>query len=1301
MKGKIKKLLAAALSLTMVAGSIVVPASVSAEDETPLKSWKFDFGASGTDAEAGYTAITPDMHYLDNDAGSRYGFIGTNEEDHKLGGRLDGFESQMGQKIELEAGGGQGLNDGIGSVGEDEYGNAGEKYYPVRFAVEVPDETYYKIKATVTTLDPEKDAVASLYTERKHPLYTQKTIKAGETETTEFTIRVTPIYYEKSDPKGAIADGMINVSVLGENTALAALEIEQVATAPTLWVLGDSTVTDGNGTLPFFPLQNYTGVGTGLTKYLPSNIAMVNEGEGGLVANDNNHWNMVSSRIKADDYLYLEYGHNHKGDGPEGYKAQLDKYYNKCHEVGANLIIVSPIERINTWNAEEKKYQHTLDGFAEAGKSYVDAKVAGGATDIAYVELNQYSLDFYNKVVADNEDDPNAIKFYFQTPKGGGTDQTHPNDAGAENLAYCFMQAAKAVTDDTQKAVLAEILSDTRGETPNLVSEEIVKGGLAGDAWPTYNPPVTYDYPLVIKSVSLDENNQFTMLKAYTQTNFANYASGVLEILDESGEIVGKYVTTDHVDNTGGVGNTDLHFAEGIILGENQTYRAYMWSCYLDKEELIPEDDGGERLSAFYTPTDVEAYLLPSENGDDVENFDFYGKASLTDNDKYKFGGSAGHNLTLGKDSNNVTYTRIMSDGAKNGAAGQGSFYIMRALENIDGGTKTTGKYMISVDLMYTSGSGLNFGLCRSTTSNSPFISDEFVAFTVGDGGTVTAHGKEIGTVSGTAWTNVTYILDMNAGTAEVSVAGGDPVTVDVPAYQTFGTPAISTLANLVIEGQKVAFDVIATNLSVAKLKESDDTATISVEIDDSQPETPTEAPTEAPTTEPTEAPTTEPEVPAPAPTDAPSARKLTVNADKEYKNAVLVVAEYNADNSLKNAVLKNIDVAAGENTIEVDAKVGSRVMLWDGFDAMKPIISAEDIVGVPEQPVLMDDDAPADSAVMGTVYVDEEGTTEKTVKKSNIVKAYAVPNEGYVFVKWVDSNGADFSTNSELDIRLYKDLTLKAQFAVQNGVDKTASYDVSANQSLVKAGAEHTITITESNVFDAAGNPVKYEKSDIAWSSDDENVTVADGVVTIPASYTIEGDTKDITITSTINGIKKNIVITVYSYEFFEDVSGGTTTAAWDGSIQTIASKNCIVFPGGSTTSTLTLPNAVSIDTDRTISFKEAWSGPNTCGQKRSLEFYDSKGTKIINEEIYYDWGSMKIGTNPVTEITAAIEKDKWNDVTITINTDKTGSLVFGSTTVPLTINAAAEDIAAIKLVSASSVPAERLLGYTDIKIK
>ena len=813
------------------------------EDLNIINTWKFDFG-SAEDVAEGYTAVTADVNYTLNTAGDlQYGFIGTNEKDYKLnGGRVDGFIQQEGQVIELTAGGGSGLNDAIGSTGADQYGNAGDKFYPVRFALKTGDEKYFRVKAYVTTLDPTKDAEASLYTERKHPLYTYKTIEAGETEVTEFTVRTTPIYYEKSDPKGAAADGMVNVCVLGENTALAALEIYEIDTAPVLWVLGDSTVTDGGGTLPFWPLQNYTGVGTGLTKYLPKNIAMVNEGEGGLAAGDNYHFNMVKNRIKAGDFMYVEYGHNHKTDGVDGYKSHLDKYYSACQAAGATLILVGPIDRHNDsqYNAETNTWSTTLGGFSTAAKAYVDAKIATGATDIAFVDLNKPSLDWYTELtkggVVDGAEVTNNIRltdYYFRGAKGtshSGVDGTHPNDAGAENLAYFFYSTA----DTDAYPALATLMTRYKAgkaEAPKPVPQYVLDAGWAGNSeWPTYQVPTTFEFPITIKKIEANDSGVLE-LTAYVQGSFENYASGVIELLDDEGNVTAAYVTENHVDNTTGTGTNVLTFAEGVVIPEGQKYQAYMWSCYLDKEELIPDSEGGVRLSGYYEPTDIEVYMLPGEDSD-VDTFDYYGKTNLNGSNGWTTGGSAGINTTLGVDEEDGrTYTNISVTSTGN------SWFTKRPFENLDGGTGSSGRYLVDVDLKYISGANVTFEFAKSIYAASPFASDEIALFNINNAtvavtdpengvtsnksvsGAVMANGIYAGALVYNTWTNVKYILDLDNGKAFVSVAGGTPAEIDLPAYCTYNVPSIDTFRNFVISGGKgAAFELQMSNLTVAKL---------------------------------------------------------------------------------------------------------------------------------------------------------------------------------------------------------------------------------------------------------------------------------------------------------------------------------------------------------------------------------------------------------------------------------------------------------------------------------------------------
>ena len=196
--------------------------------------------------------------------------------------------------------------------------------------------------------------------------------------------------------------------------------------------------------------------------------------------------------------------------------------------------------------------------------------------------MNSYSLDFYNKVTTDNNGDENAIKFYFQTAKGGGTDRTHPNDAGAENLAYEFVKAAKAVTDDTQKTALAPVVNNFTNETPNLVSTEITSLGAApNDAWPQYVVPTDNEYPVVIKDIKFNEDGEANYAKILVQDakiDFGAYGIIVITVKDEDGKEKGKIYAIDQVDNSTGNGTQEItHFTTDVKLEEGDTYTATVW----------------------------------------------------------------------------------------------------------------------------------------------------------------------------------------------------------------------------------------------------------------------------------------------------------------------------------------------------------------------------------------------------------------------------------------------------------------------------------------------------------------------------------------------------------------------------------------------------------------------------------------------------------------------------------------------------------------------------------------------------
>lgn len=834
------------------------PTSTPGTDEPkPIgETIKFDFG-SGDNVADGYYSVTKDTVYTTNTSGDlQYGLHGTDGNGDKVSQRTDGIRMQEGQNIELMSG----SNEQVVSADDDWLGLV-DGQYPLRFAMKTANNTYYKVKAVLTGADQTQAANVSLYSEKRHPIVENSVINPGETKTVEFVATVQNVYYQKSDPTGTYNDDQLNVVLLGDNAAISSLEITPIEHVPTVWVYTDSTGCDYQANLPYFGLQNFGGVGQWLTKYLPENIALSNQGEGGLNAYDNMHWNCANANIQAGDYVYVEYGHNHKEDGPEGYLSAIPKYYELAHERGAYTIFVGPCDRHNETNGkketdpefrryyfpETNTWTSTLSGFSDAARSYVEGLIADGADDVAFVDINEPSLRWMEGVCEDVKTkrgadvyEANATDYYFQGEKGGSIDGTHPNDAGADNLAYCFFTEAKETVDagsaadatDSQKIqanVLSGLVTGMRDASPYVVSQEIVDAGKApNNAYPdVYTPPNLPQYPVVISDILFDEDGSVTSAAVKVQDaeiDMDAYGIVVITIYDTEGAEVGKLYAVDQVDNSTGFGTqTITNFRGEATLEEGYTYSAQVFKA-VDGDSGLEVDPENIAYSAEYVPTNVSEYLITNEDGDPGESFTYYGAEDGTDIDGHNgwgVEGSAGRDTTLGTDED-THYVRVMSDGIKDGSANNGSFYLYKSLDKTIG---TTGKYQIKMDINYVSGSvyGTNYFTVKLADGSNKTNggSQSLALFTIRNEGKLYINDTEVGALNANTWSTIDYTLDMDNATASISVSGGDPVTVVMPNYAVNTNTVSPTQSGFInFDINRSTIDLKLANLYVNELKQ-------------------------------------------------------------------------------------------------------------------------------------------------------------------------------------------------------------------------------------------------------------------------------------------------------------------------------------------------------------------------------------------------------------------------------------------------------------------------------------------------
>ncbi|MGM9937746.1 MAG: hypothetical protein ACI38A_10400, partial [Candidatus Ornithomonoglobus sp.] len=786
-----------------------IPSEPTEYDST-AGHWLFDFGADTAD---GYIGVNSDTSFTDE---LTYGFIGIKEDDYKLssGVYMDGFKTVKGQKITL--------TDGAGTADapNNDYVAVTDPQYPIRFTMSVENGGYYNVKVTLANASQKDPAVVSLFTERRHQLLTNVEIPVGETLEYEFNADVETYYWKALN--GQYKDDTLSIEVAGTNAAISSLEVTKAENnGKTIWVVTDSTGCDQPTNFPYFNLGSMAGVGQALTKYLPLDIALSNQGDGGLASNDTSHYNCAKNAFKSGDYLYIEYGHNDTSTA--GYKTNLERYYTDCHAAGVKMIVVGPIDRCQPKQLETAtgKWSSTLGGYSAAGKEFVDEKIAAGADDIAFVDLNAGWIEFLNnttervKTIRGSEAyEANSPYYYYKCRVNGTMDTTHINEAGADNAAYIFFTEAKKIveadSDSVQAKVLADLVNGMRDQTPYIVPDEIINAGAVPNTYYPASPVEEYEgYEAKVSNAEFDAN----VLKSVTakveystglESKDIPYAVAVAEIYGADGSLIGTYQSTTGTkyDTTNGNGTFTLTFYDdNAVLPENGTYKIWLQGFTSDNEIMEGDD---YRISDYYTPDSIsDNYLIGDMEDTEIpDTFLYYGVkkgADLAGNNGWYLVGSATRSATLERetlDGETVGYAQLTK------ASKTGSYVVFRAFDS----AVTSSKIVLDTDLYYEEGY-MKFTLSNKTSTPNSGYSQRIDCFTINNGKLLDSNGNELGDLPENEWTHITYVLDMDHGTQQLTARDTEPYEYSASGMDSIllSEVTVSSLQQLNIAGSSSA----------------------------------------------------------------------------------------------------------------------------------------------------------------------------------------------------------------------------------------------------------------------------------------------------------------------------------------------------------------------------------------------------------------------------------------------------------------------------------------------------------------
>ena len=224
-------------------------------------------------------------------------------------------------------------------------------------------------------------------------------------------------------------DNKLTLEFNGPRPCVAAIEIAPAPAATTVYLLGDSTVTDQ-------PYEPWNSWGQMFTRFFKTGVAVANQAESGESLGSSlssRRVAKVEAEMKKGDYVFIQFGHNDmKSKAPDAlknYEENLGKLVSEIQGKGGTPVLVTSMERKG---GVEKD---TLAGYSDAVKRVAEKEKA------ALIDLHAMSRELYVGLGRD-------LNAAFQ-------DGTHHNNFGSYEIAKCVVEGIRK-----EKLPLAALLVD-------------------------------------------------------------------------------------------------------------------------------------------------------------------------------------------------------------------------------------------------------------------------------------------------------------------------------------------------------------------------------------------------------------------------------------------------------------------------------------------------------------------------------------------------------------------------------------------------------------------------------------------------------------------------------------------------------------------------------------------------------------------------------------------------------------------------------------------------------------------------
>ncbi|MDF1570544.1 MAG: rhamnogalacturonan acetylesterase [Bacteroidales bacterium] len=311
---------------------------------------------------------------------------------------------------------------------------------PFYFSVALPEGNY---EVRVRIGNPVAKSVTTIKAESRRLMVRNLEMKKGHTEEVTFIVNIRSPRISGADSIRLKSreynymnwDNRLTLEFSGQNQAVQAIEIRPAKNVTTLYLAGNSTVTDQDR-------EPWASWGQMITTYFDSRVAVANFAESGeslASFKSSRRLEKTLTLIQPGDYLLIEFGHNDQkrsGDGIGPWTTFTDlltEFVTAAREKGAQPVLITPTQR-RSFN-DSGKISPTHGDYPAAMRKVAEA------LQVPLIDLNEMTKTLYE--AWGPETSKKAFVHYpagtFPGQEKELKDNTHFNAFGANEIALCIL----------------------------------------------------------------------------------------------------------------------------------------------------------------------------------------------------------------------------------------------------------------------------------------------------------------------------------------------------------------------------------------------------------------------------------------------------------------------------------------------------------------------------------------------------------------------------------------------------------------------------------------------------------------------------------------------------------------------------------------------------------------------------------------------------------------------------------------------------------------------------------------------